>query len=98
MDQLCDLLRDPKVRQLSFYEPGRSLTVFGIAQIEVREAAASTLSGIVRCSLRSAIVSLSNRFLAVLRSTKIPKRRDANGNEVAGYQTALVAARELKSL
>ncbi|GAA5895195.1 proteasome activator BLM10 [Sporobolomyces salmoneus] len=72
MDQLCDLLRDPK--------------------IEVREASASTLSGIVRCSQRSAIVSLSNRFLSVLRSTKIPKRRDANGNEVAGYQEALIAA------
>ncbi|GJN88228.1 hypothetical protein Rhopal_001193-T1 [Rhodotorula paludigena] len=67
MDQLCDLLRDPK--------------------IEVREAAASTLSGI-----RSAIVSLIKRFMRTLRATKIPKRRDAQGNEVAGYQEALVAA------
>ncbi|GAA5921528.1 hypothetical protein JCM1841_000553 [Sporobolomyces salmonicolor] len=72
MDQLCDLLRDPK--------------------IEVREASASTLSGIVRCSQRSAIVSLSQRFMAVLRSTKIPKRRDASGAEVPGYQEALIAA------
>ncbi|KPV77183.1 uncharacterized protein RHOBADRAFT_25084 [Rhodotorula graminis WP1] len=70
MDQLCDLLRDPK--------------------IEVREAAASTLSGIVRCSQRSAIVSLIKRFMDTLRATKIPKRRDAEGNEVAGYQEALV--------
>lgn len=74
VDQLCDLLRDPK--------------------IEVREAAASTLSGIIRCSQRSAINSLINRFMKVLRATKIPKRRDAQGNEVAGYQEALVAARE----
>lgn len=74
MDQLCDLLRDPK--------------------IEVREAAASTLSGIVRCSQRSAIVSLIKRFMGTLRATKIPKRRDAEGNEVAGYQEALVAARK----
>ncbi|GAA5990546.1 hypothetical protein JCM10908_003124 [Rhodotorula pacifica] len=72
VDQLCDLLRDPK--------------------IEVREAAASTLSGIIRCSQRSSINSLINRFMKVLRTTKIPKRRDAQGNEVAGYQEALVAA------
>ncbi|GAA6053733.1 hypothetical protein JCM3770_003189 [Rhodotorula araucariae] len=72
MDQLFDLLRDPK--------------------IEVREAAASTLSGIVRCSQRSAIVSLIQRFMGILRSTKIPKRRDTQGNEVAGYQEALIAA------
>ncbi|BGP22448.1 Proteasome activator BLM10 [Rhodotorula toruloides] len=72
MDQLCDLLRDPK--------------------IEVREAAASTLSGIVRCSQRSAIVSLVSRFMITLRTTKIPKRRDAQGNEVAGYQDALITA------
>jgi hypothetical protein len=31
--------------------------------------------------------------MKVLRTTKIPKRRDAQGNEVAGYQEALVAAR-----
>lgn len=62
-------------------------------KIEVREAAASTLSGIIRCSQRSSINSLINRFMKVLRTTKIPKRRDAEGNEVAGYQEALVAAR-----
>ncbi|KAK4703609.1 proteasome activator subunit 4, partial [Phenoliferia sp. Uapishka_3] len=72
MEQLCDLLQDPK--------------------IEVREAAATALSGIVRCSQRSAIVSLSNRFMAVVRSTKIPKRRNAAGEEVAGYQETLVRA------
>lgn len=74
MEQLCDLLRDPK--------------------IEVREAAAATLSGIVRCSQRSSILVLSRRFMAVIRSTKIPKRRDAAGAEVDGYQEALATARE----
>lgn len=98
MDQLCDLLRDPKVWRPRFVRRRRrrGLIWFGLfvgKKIEVREASASTLSGIVRCSQRSAIVSLSNRFLGVLRSTRIPKRRDANGNEVAGYQEALVAAR-----
>ncbi|KAI5481022.1 proteasome activator subunit 4 [Pseudohyphozyma bogoriensis] len=72
LEQLCELLSDPK--------------------IEVREAAAATLSGIVRCSQRSAIVSLSSRFMAIVRSTKIPKRRNAAGEEVAGYQAALVRA------
>lgn len=62
-------------------------------QIEVREAASVTLSGIVRCSQRSAILSLARRFMTVIRSTKIPKRRNAAGEEVAGYQEALAAAR-----
>lgn len=67
-------------------------------KIEVREATANTLSGIVRCSQRSAILSLSSRFLGVLRKTKIPKRRTANGEETPGYQDALIAARELIDL
>ena len=60
-------------------------------KIEVREAAATTLSGIVRCSQRSAIVALSTRFMGVLRSVRIPTRRDQAGREVTGYQDALVA-------
>ncbi|GAA5854935.1 hypothetical protein JCM8547_004128 [Rhodosporidiobolus lusitaniae] len=72
MDQLCLLLRDPKV--------------------EVREATANTLSGIVRCSQRSAIASLIKNFRETLRSTKLPKRRDASGKEVEGYQETLVKA------
>ncbi|GAA6008845.1 hypothetical protein JCM10207_001745 [Rhodosporidiobolus poonsookiae] len=62
------------------------------AKVEVREAAASTLSGIVRCSQRSAIASLIARFRGTLRETKLPKRRDKEGKEVEGYQPALVAA------
>lgn len=61
-------------------------------KIEVREAAAATLSGIVRCSQRSAILTLRDRFMTIIRSTKIPKRRNAAGEEVAGYQEALLAA------
>lgn len=91
MDQLCDLLRDPKVRRWLPYL--LDAADCSLPQIEVREAAATTLSGIVRCSQRSAILSLSSRFMAVLRSTKIPKRRNAAGEEVAGYQEALIRAR-----
>ncbi|BGP18854.1 hypothetical protein JCM10213_003509 [Rhodosporidiobolus nylandii] len=61
-------------------------------KIEVREAAASTLSGIVRCSQRSAIASLIQRFRKTLREVKIPKRRDASGKEVEGYQEKLLTA------
>ncbi|GAA5836406.1 hypothetical protein JCM11251_007072, partial [Rhodosporidiobolus azoricus] len=59
-------------------------------KLEVREAAANTLSGIVRCSRRSAIASLIARFRKVLKETKIPKRRDKEGKEVEGYQPAIV--------
>ncbi|GAA6033408.1 hypothetical protein JCM8097_006736 [Rhodosporidiobolus ruineniae] len=62
-------------------------------KIEVREAAASTLSGIVRCSQRSAIASLIARFRGTLRETKVPKkRRDKEGKEVEGYQDKLIKA------
>ncbi|KAK4046499.1 Proteasome activator BLM10 [Microbotryomycetes sp. JL201] len=61
-------------------------------KIEVREAAAHTLSGIVRSSQRSAILTLSSRFMRVIRTTKIPKRRNQAGVEDPGYHEALVAA------
>ena len=94
LEQLCDLLRDPKVRpRLLVFRS--SITDRSSLQIEVREAASVTLSGIVRCSQRSAILTLSSRFMTVIRTTKIPKRRNAAGEEVAGYQEALAAAREL---
>lgn len=73
MDQLCELLKDPKV--------------------EVREEAAKTLSGIVRCSQRSAILSLRDRFMHTIRTTKIPKRRNEAGEEVPTYQENLLKAR-----
>lgn len=96
LEQLCDLLRDPKVRRFSI-RLLHSLTPLS-EQIEVREAAAATLSGIVRCSQRSAILTLSNRFMTVIRSAKIPKRRNAAGGEVEGYQEALAVARASASL
>lgn len=62
-------------------------------QHEVREAAATSLSGIVRCSQRRAILRLKERFLGVIREVKLPRRRlDNQGRERAGYQELLVKA------
>ncbi|KAF9979719.1 hypothetical protein BGZ75_009303 [Mortierella antarctica] len=44
-------------------------------QIEVRQLAASTLSGIVRCSQRDATQTLIKHFKDLLRSTPLPARR-----------------------
>lgn len=46
--------------------------------LEVREMAATTLSGIVRCSQRRLIKTLKNRFTKTVSSTLVPKRGDAN--------------------
>ncbi|KAH9853059.1 ARM repeat-containing protein [Lenzites betulinus] len=51
--------------------------------IEVREMASKMLSGVVRCSQRQSIVPLKDRFVTMLRRTKLPKRGDPN------YQDAL---------
>ncbi|KAF8964857.1 hypothetical protein BGZ46_000706 [Entomortierella lignicola] len=69
-------------------------------QIEVRQLAATTLSGIVRCSQRDAIQKLILHFKQLLESTPLParKKRDrsaAPGKEAAsllpeGYSEALV--------
>ncbi|PWN54156.1 hypothetical protein IE53DRAFT_24314 [Violaceomyces palustris] len=42
--------------------------------LEVREMAATTLSGIVRCSQRRMIKALKERFTRTVASTKLPKR------------------------
>ncbi|KAI0823074.1 ARM repeat-containing protein [Trametes gibbosa] len=51
--------------------------------IEVREMASKMLSGVVRCSQRQSIVPLKDRFVTMLRRTKLPKRGDP------AYQEAL---------
>ncbi|WFD34224.1 Proteasome activator BLM10 [Malassezia cuniculi] len=43
-------------------------------QLEVREMAATTLSGIVRCSQRSLIASLRTRFVESAAKIRLPKR------------------------
>ncbi|KAF9193043.1 hypothetical protein BGZ51_004276 [Haplosporangium sp. Z 767] len=64
-------------------------------QIEVRQLAASTLSGIVRCSQRDATQTLIARFKELLLSTPLPLRpkRERAGSKVPlpeGYSEALV--------
>ncbi|KDQ20580.1 hypothetical protein BOTBODRAFT_169318 [Botryobasidium botryosum FD-172 SS1] len=47
----------------------------GDANIEVREMAAATLSGFLRCSQRKAIAVLKDRFVRLARRTKLPPRQ-----------------------
>ena len=46
--------------------------------LEVREMAATTLSGIVRCSQRRLIKTLKNRFTKTVSTTKVPRRGEAD--------------------
>nr|XP_019009928.1 proteasome activator subunit 4 [Kwoniella pini CBS 10737]OCF48709.1 proteasome activator subunit 4 [Kwoniella pini CBS 10737] len=57
---------------------------------EVREIASSTLSGFLRCSQRSMVVVLKDRFAREIKSTVLPKRRDAPGQINPEYQAKLV--------
>ncbi|KAF9586315.1 hypothetical protein BGW38_007062 [Lunasporangiospora selenospora] len=64
-------------------------------QIEVRQLAASTLSGIVRCSRRDATQMLIEKFTKLLSSTPLPSRkRNRAGPEKEpipeGYSDAIV--------
>ncbi|KAG8858716.1 hypothetical protein FRB96_004853 [Tulasnella sp. 330] len=47
--------------------------------VEVRETAAKTLSGVIRCSQRQRILPLKDRFTLLARKTKLPKRQDKEG-------------------
>ncbi|CCA68831.1 hypothetical protein PIIN_02692 [Serendipita indica DSM 11827] len=51
--------------------------------IAVREMAATTLSGILRCSPRQSVITLKDRFQRLARRTKLPEKSDPN------YATAL---------
>ncbi|KAK8843981.1 hypothetical protein IAR55_006774 [Kwoniella newhampshirensis] len=57
---------------------------------EVREMASATLSGFLRCSQRAMVVVLKDRFAREIKSTVLPKRRDAPGQVNPEYQTKLV--------
>jgi proteasome activator subunit 4 len=58
-------------------------------QIEVRQRAAKTLAGLVRCSQRESIDQLKNRFGLVLSKTKLPARVKAT-QPTAEYNDALL--------
>ncbi|KAI8578771.1 hypothetical protein K450DRAFT_245430 [Umbelopsis ramanniana AG] len=63
-------------------------------QIEVRQLASVTLSGLVRCSQRDAIHVLNKKYTDLVVSTRIPKRiRQSNGEKAPlpeGFQEALL--------
>lgn len=59
--------------------------------IEVREAAAQTLSGIVRCSQRSYTLDLKKRFTDTVKANSVlPKRRLPNGEMNQEYAPAVL--------
>ncbi|POW12958.1 hypothetical protein PSHT_07915 [Puccinia striiformis] len=61
------------------------------SNMEVREAAGTTLSGIVHCSERESILHLKERFTKTLRENPVPKQRFLeNGVERPGYQSTLI--------
>ncbi|KAG8905939.1 hypothetical protein FRB99_007944 [Tulasnella sp. 403] len=51
--------------------------------VEVRETAAKTLSGVIRCSQRQCILPLKNRFATLARRTKLPRRGDKEAFTIA---------------
>jgi proteasome activator subunit 4 len=63
-------------------------------QIEVRQLASVTLSGLVRCSQRDAIHVLKKKYTDLVVNTRIPKRiRQPNGEKAPvpeGFQEALL--------
>lgn len=42
--------------------------------VEVREMAAKTLAGVIRCSQRSSIIALRDRFIRQVQGTRLPPR------------------------
>ncbi|KAG8924341.1 hypothetical protein FRC02_010498 [Tulasnella sp. 418] len=44
--------------------------------VEVRDTASKTLSGVIRCSQQHSILPLRDRFARLARRTKLPKRQD----------------------
>lgn len=59
--------------------------------IEVREAAAETLSGLVRCSQRSFTLDLKKRFTdTVSANSVLPRRRLENGDVNPNYAPAVL--------
>ncbi|THV06091.1 hypothetical protein K435DRAFT_44420 [Dendrothele bispora CBS 962.96] len=49
--------------------------------LEVSQMAATTLSGVIRLSPRSSVLTLKNRFVRLVKSTSIPDRKDPTYNK-----------------
>ncbi|KDN43334.1 hypothetical protein K437DRAFT_274941 [Tilletiaria anomala UBC 951] len=66
--------------------------------LEVREMAATTLSGIVRCSQRKLIKRLKDRFTAIVLETRLPKRTSPEfGSKLVKLHSGLLGATALIS-
>jgi len=58
--------------------------------VEVREMAATTLSGILRLSPRRSIITLKDRFVRLAKNSHIPVRQDPNYNKAIRQRHAAI--------
>ncbi|KAM6497955.1 hypothetical protein JOM56_005903 [Amanita muscaria] len=58
--------------------------------VEVREMAATTLSGVLRLSPRRSILTLKDRFVRLAKANRIPRRQDPNYNKAIRQRHAAI--------
>ncbi|KAF5384678.1 hypothetical protein D9757_006201 [Collybiopsis confluens] len=58
--------------------------------VEVREKAATTLSGVLRLSPRSSILTLKNRFVRLAKNSHIPSKQDPTYNQCVRQRHAAI--------
>ncbi|KAJ3973169.1 hypothetical protein EV361DRAFT_980091 [Lentinula raphanica] len=58
--------------------------------VEVREMAATTLSGVLRLSPRSSVLTLKNRFVRLAKSSHIPPKQDPTYNKCIRQRHAAI--------
>ncbi|KAJ3917772.1 hypothetical protein F5877DRAFT_79643 [Lentinula edodes] len=58
--------------------------------VEVREMAATTLSGVLRLSPRSSVLTLKNRFVRLARNSHIPSKKDPTYNKCVRQRHAAI--------
>ncbi|TFK30307.1 hypothetical protein FA15DRAFT_662249 [Coprinopsis marcescibilis] len=58
--------------------------------VEVREMAASTLSGIMRLSPRRSVITLKDRFVRLAKNSYLPNRNDTNYNKAIRQRHAAI--------
>ncbi|KAJ3990413.1 hypothetical protein F5890DRAFT_1398687 [Lentinula detonsa] len=58
--------------------------------VEVREMAATTLSGVLRLSPRSSVLTLKNRFVRLAKSSHIPSKQDPTYNKCIRQRHAAI--------
>ncbi|KAF9056646.1 hypothetical protein BJ165DRAFT_1522537 [Panaeolus papilionaceus] len=58
--------------------------------VEVREMAATTLSGILRLSPRRSVLTLKDRFVRLLKNSSLPGRQDSSYNQAVRQRHAAI--------